>query len=216
MNFNTKGRTPWSCLFDEFYRETIFFFDKENDFQNCQQCLQLPFPNYPNMKVKDAVRISISIPLYFEAIYIDSKGKIIHHPKNKEGLDIMVDGGFTANFPIKIFDSTRFFDPHLLNSFATNPQTIGFRIDRSEQILYDQEGKGLAPREIRSLNEYLGAFYNIMIENLNRQLLTKDDWQRTVSISDGNISPRVRKLSSEEVGVLIYNGEAATKRFFSK
>ena len=31
---------------------------------------------YPNMKVKDAVKISMSIPLYFEAVFIDSIGTI--------------------------------------------------------------------------------------------------------------------------------------------
>jgi NTE family protein len=172
--------------------------------------------NYPGMKVKDAVRISISIPLYFEAVYIDDKGNVVNHPKSKTGLNVMVDGGFTANFPIKIFDSTKYFDPRTPNRFAPNPQTIGFRIDRQEQIENDRAGKGLAQVEINSINEYFGAFYNIVIENLNRQALTTEDWQRTVSISDGNVAPRVRKLSKEEVGVLVSNGEQALKRYFSK
>jgi NTE family protein len=55
------------------------------------------------------------------------------------------------------------------------------------------------------------AFYNIVIENLNRQQLTKADWDRTVSISDGNIQPKLRKLSKEEVNTLIENGKRAVK-----
>jgi NTE family protein len=127
----------------------------------------------------------------------------------------MVDGGFTANFPIKIFDSTKYFDPAQSNSFAHNPQTVGFRIDRNNQIENDTSGKSLAPFEISSLKDYFGAFYNIIIENLNRQTLTKEDWQRTVSISDGHVAPRVRRLPTEEVKTLINNGTVATDKYFS-
>jgi NTE family protein len=183
---------------------------------NKQSLVVFSAENYPSMKVKDAVRISISIPLYFEAIWIDEKGNVVHHPKNNTGLDLMVDGGFMANFPIKIFDSSKYCNQNVSNSYLANPQTMGFRIDRHDQIENDKAGKGLAPMEINSLNEYFGAFYNIVIENLNRQTLTNDDWRRTVSISDGNVGPRVRKLSKEEVNVLVYNGEQALKRHFSK
>jgi NTE family protein len=140
----------------------------------------------------------------------------MYHPKNKAGLDVMVDGGFTANFPIKIFDSTRYFNQDGPNLFVPNPETIGFRIDRSDQIQNDAEGKALAPVYINSFKQYLGAFYNIIVENLNRQTLTKEDWQRTVSISDGNVGPKIRKLSAEEVKVLINNGMLATKNYFEK
>lgn len=183
---------------------------------NKQSLVVFSAENYPAMKVKDAIRISISIPLYFEAVLIDDKGNVINHPKNRTDLNVMVDGGFMANFPIKIFDSTKYFDPAVNNTYAPNPQTMGFRIDRHEQIENDRSGKGLAPMEINSLNEYFGAFYNIVIENLNRQALTDEDWQRTISISDGNVAPKVRKLSKEEVNVLIYNGEQALKRYFLK
>jgi NTE family protein len=172
--------------------------------------------HYPDMKVKDAVRISMSIPLYFEAVFIDRAGNVIQHPKNKTGLDIMVDGGIIDNFPIKIFDSTKYIDPTRPNSFVANPQTIGFRIDRDDQIQNDVSGNNLAPVEINSLKDYMGAFYNIVIENLNRQTLTKEDWQRTVSISDGNVGPKVRKLDPQEVHTLISNGSIATQHYFSK
>jgi NTE family protein len=127
----------------------------------------------------------------------------------------MLDGGFVANFPIRIFDSTKYFNTVSANVFEPNMETIGFRIDREDQVQNDQRGNALAPMEINSLKEYFGAFYNIIIENLNRQTLTKEDWQRTVSISDGSVGPKVRKLSKEEVDVLVYNGAAGTKRYFT-
>ncbi len=57
---------------------------------NKQMLVIFSHETYPNMKVKDAIRISMSIPLYFEAVFLNASGKIINHPKNKEGLDIML------------------------------------------------------------------------------------------------------------------------------
>lgn len=165
--------------------------------------------NYPNMKVKDAVRISMSIPLYFEPVFIDPSGAVVHRPKDKKGLDVMMDGGFLANFPIRLFDSTRYFNPDTANTFTINPYTIGFRIDSKEQIEMDQNGKGLAVMPVTSFREYAAAFYNIIVENLNRSSLTPADWQRTVSIPDGKIGPRIRKLKASEIDTLITNGRSA-------
>ncbi|MGZ5286167.1 MAG: patatin-like phospholipase family protein, partial [Flavisolibacter sp.] len=177
---------------------------------NKQTLVVFSHESYPGMKVKDAVRISMSIPLYFEAVFIDAAGNIVKHPRNKKGLDIMIDGGLAANFPIRIFDSTRFTDTLLPNQFQINPHTLGFRIDRDEQITQDAEGKGLAAMPVDNLKEYFSAFYNIIIENLNRQSLGETDWQRTISISDGTIAPKIRKLSTDEIKLLEDNGSKAT------
>lgn len=172
---------------------------------NKQQLVLFSHETYPKMRIKDAVRISMSIPLYFEAVFIDKEGRVCKRPKQKEGLDIMVDGGFTGNFPIKIFDTV----------MQANFSTLGFRIDSDDQIKNDSTEKQIAAMPVGNLKQYLNAFYNIVIENLNRQQLTKADWQRTVSISDGKIGPRIRKLSAEEVNILIENGRQAIKTYLN-
>jgi len=48
----------------------------------------------PTMSVRDAVRISMSIPLFFEPIIL--------------GDHIFVDGGVTDNFPLSVFDTDTF------------------------------------------------------------------------------------------------------------
>ena len=170
---------------------------------NKQKAIIFSRESYPHMKIKDAVRISIGIPLYFEAVFMDSTGKIYHRPKNKQGLDIMVDGGFLENFPIHVFDRT---EPDMF--------TIGFRIDSDPQIENDRNSRDLAEVPIANINGYFLAFYNIVIENLNRQRLTDTDWLRTVSISDGKTKPRLRKLSKEELTILIENGKQAVRERF--
>ncbi len=68
--------------------------------------------------------------------------------------------------------------------------------------------------KVTNFNEYMAAFYNLILENLNRQTLTAEDWKRTVTISDGAIGPRIRKLKKEEVERLVENGKAATVNYF--
>jgi NTE family protein len=121
---------------------------------------------------------------------------------------VVVDGGITGNFPIRMFDSTKYIDATTpVNEFIINKETIGLRIDTDEQISKDKNNeKTLAPFDVNSLKEYLSAFYNIIMENLNRQTLTKDDWSRTISISNGNIAPRIRKMKKQEIELLINNG----------
>ena len=181
---------------------------------NKQKLVVLSRKTYPRMKIKDAVRISISIPLYFEAVFVDKEGNTFQRPKNKQGLDIMIDGGFIGNFPIKIFDSIE-----IINSkefIIVNNATLGFRIDNDKQIESDNNKKELAVMPVNNLKEYGRAFYNMIIENLNRHNLSDDDWKRTVSISDGNVRPRIRKLSKTEIALLIENGKIATNKFFKQ
>lgn len=172
---------------------------------NKQQLIIFSHETYPKMKVKDAIRISMSIPLYFEAVYMDKDGNVFRRPKQKDGLDVMIDGGVTGNFPIHMFDSLGY----------SNFSTIGFRIDSDDQIKNDREGKKLASLPIKTLGHYMKAFYTMTIENLNRQNLTAEDWQRTVSISDGNLPPKIRKLSAEQISILITNGKQAIKTYLN-
>lgn len=177
---------------------------------NHQKLLVFSHKNYPDMKVKDAVRISMSIPLYFEAVTIDSAGNVLPKPPASNKHDLVVDGGFTGNFPIMVFDSTIVRNGETIR--IANPKTLGLRIDTPEQIAYDSLGQGLAPIPITRFRNYIGAFYNYVIENLNRNALTASDWARTISISSGTIGPKIRKLSLEEKTLLVTNGYKAMRR----
>lgn len=181
---------------------------------NHQKLLVFCRQSYPDMKVKDAVRISMSIPLYFEAVCIDSAGHVLDIRKAKGNYDIVVDGGFTGNFPIFLFDSYDKSQGKLIRQY--DGQTLGLRIDTDEQIAYDCAQKGLAPMNVDRFNQYIGAFYTYVIENLNRATLDERDWGRTVSISSGGIGPKIRKLSKEEKDLLLSNGRSAVNAFLKQ
>jgi NTE family protein len=178
---------------------------------NHQKLIVFSADTYPEMKIKDAVRISISIPLYFKAVLIDSVGHVHARKHFSEEMDIMVDGGLTGNFPLFVFDSLSIEKGQVIR--IANRETIGLRIDTPEQIAYDKKAQGLAPIRIGRFRNYVGAFYNYVIENLNRPGLTNEDWKRTVSISSGSIGPKVKRLSKAEKRTLFTNGQVAIQQF---
>jgi NTE family protein len=180
-----------------------------------QKAVLFSYETFPQMRIRDAVRISMSIPLYFEAVFLKNDGTVVAHPKHKKDLHVLVDGGFVANFPIRVFDSTRYTDTASVNKFAINHRTIGIRIDSEAQRQADSTGAGLVPLPVTTLKQYVTAFYTMVLENLNRQPLTHDDWQRTVSVSDGGIGPRIKRLQKKEADLLIQNGRSATAIFLN-
>jgi NTE family protein len=182
---------------------------------NLQKTIVFSHEHYPKMKIRDAVRISMSIPLYFEAVFMDEQGNTFYHPKDKKGLQVMVDGGFIANFPVWLFDSSKYrHNMGVANHFLANNETLGFRIDRQEQIELDRQGiQGLAPLPVGDIKQYMEAFMLLMMESMNRPQLLPADRLRTVSISDGKLGARIRKLKPEEIKRLIDNGKKAVEEF---
>ena len=181
---------------------------------NRQKVIIFSRKSYPDMKVKDAVRISMSIPLYFEGVFIDSTGKVYEKQNDKNSLDLVVDGGILANFPITIFDSTSGRSPN--EKRFENMRTIGVRIDSDEQIRQDTASGSLAPVTIENLNDYVAAMYILIIENLNRQQLTAKDWARTISVSSAGIGPKIKKLSIEQKDSLVKSGRKSAEEFLKK
>ena len=182
---------------------------------NRQKLLVLSHETYPEMKVVDAVRASMSIPLYYQAVFTDSLGNTYKKQNKDHSLDILVDGGIIGNYPIMIFDSIQ-LNSNGLEYRVPNQHTLGFRMDEPTQIQNDSNDQKLAAYPIASFKDYMAAFYVIVIETLNRQTLNNADWERTVSISSEGISPKVKKLSKEEKQLLLDSGRKYVQQFFDE
>ena len=188
------------------------------------QCVMVfSHETFPNMQVKHAVRISMSIPLYYRAVLLDQQGNIVTRPEAGQAVDVLVDGGILANFPITVFDDPKYLEhvspeqkDYDSQGVFHNPQTLGLRLDRDEQIAYDEQQAGLAPYQISRFGDYMGAFYTLVKETLNRQNLTSHDWDRTISISTAGFSPRVRKLSEAEKSTLLSSGRKGVQAFIGR
>jgi NTE family protein len=163
----------------------------------------LSYSSYPDMPVRTAIRISVSIPLYFGAVFIDSSGNIYKKQNKAAPYMVLVDGGIVANYPLTLFDSS-----------SANVHTLGFKLERPEQLVYARSSKGLAPYEIDNAKSYVAALYNIAIEQLNPA--TGSERNRTIYISTGNMSPRVRKIKAADKKLLYENGKSAALNFIKR
>jgi len=182
---------------------------------NKQKLIVFSYENYPHMKVRNAVKTSMSIPLYFEAVFIDSLGNIYDKQVDSLSLDIMVDGGVLGNYPIFIFDSITY--DSLGNEVRfPNDKTLGIRIDREEQIKNDTTNQELATVPINNLVDYFTAFYILVIEKLNRQEMISEDWERTISVSSMGIGPRLKNLSKKQKKMLVESGRRSTKIYLKE
>ena len=157
----------------------------------------------PDMTLKTAVRISMSVPLYFGAVFLDDQQRVVRRPRKGQTYQILVDGGLTANYPLDLFDTDG----------QPNSETLGLKLERPEQLTYHQTSSGLAPYSIHSFNDYIGAFYTYVIENLNRQPASVDEKNRTIYISMEGIRPRVRRMRPDETQRLYQSGQRAAQLF---
>jgi NTE family protein len=174
------------------------------------------FFSSPDMKIKTAVRISISVPLYFAAVFLNEQGEVVRKPKRSGNYQVYIDGGILANYPLDIFDTIPFTSmDSVTNKNKFNNKTLGFKVERPEQIAYYKSATSIAPYNIHSFRQYISALYNIIIENLNRKQPFDYEMSRTIFISTDNISPKVRRISLEQKQLLFQNGKDAANQFLN-
>ncbi len=171
----------------------------------------------PQMPVKTAVRISCSIPFFYEPLLLDSAGKEAPNPIKGYRYNVYADGGILANYPVNIFDSCKNNgNPLSCDSIIYNKETLGFKLDRKEQI--DQYGHStdITPYNIQSLKEYGAAFFNLVMETMNRKADLANEKNRTVYIPYSDLFSKPKKVSEEEKKEMYENGKTATEKFFSR
>lgn len=171
---------------------------------------------YPNMRVADAVRISMSIPIYYRALWVNPEGKVIENPNPEDKCHLFVDGGILMNYPIEIFDDSRFLSkPSSAGKKVFNKETIGLRLDRMEQINQEvKNGSGIAPYEITDFNSYVSALSSILMRNVNPA--HPEDVHRTIFINDLGMSPRVRKILPDEKELMMDSGRKGVQDFLTR
>ena len=159
----------------------------------------------PHIAVADAIRMSMSIPLYFEAMRFNGK-------ELGDG-DIYVDGGLLDNYPVHIFDT-----PSRTKLLASQKQKVNLRT--LGLFLYSQKSEGKNEAENpTSLIQYI----NLLMDNLysTYQLTSKTpdkiDMHRTIRIGDCGVSSTdfSIKAGDEKFNALYESGKSAVQSFFS-
>lgn len=173
----------------------------------------------PDMPIALAVRISGSIPLYFEPVALDNQYRKIVRKDSTIFINYFVDGGMLCNYPISIFDTCLFnLNPLECNALKFNTETLGIKMERPEQIDSLQKNSITIPSyNINKFSDYLSALTNLVIETLNRKFPNLENEKgRTIYISHGNIHAKIRKMMPEEKLLLYNNGAKAVSDFFDK
>jgi NTE family protein len=170
------------------------------------------YETHPNMRIADAVRVSMSIPLYYRGIWLDKTGKVFENPSDGQECSLYVDGGLLANYPIEIFDNTRYLGDSVSN-WVFNQETLGMRLENCEQIDHEiTQREGLAPKKINDLNSYMDALSGIIMRNIKAP--NPDDIKRTIFINDLGKSAKVRKVPEEEKKAMIAAGRQGVLEYF--
>lgn len=158
------------------------------------------FETTPDMEVALAVRISMSIPLFFETISFQYPGT--------DQPQFYVDGGVMKNYPIEIFDSRAYGGKF---SKGINRETLGFFLfSRPERAEY---------KEIKGVIDYTGALLDSLHAVQEELVLRREKAaDRTVFIDDMGVSPTHFDIAEgdELYRKLFDSGYESTRDFFAK
>ncbi|MFL5343605.1 MAG: patatin-like phospholipase family protein [Hyalangium sp.] len=154
----------------------------------------------PNVTLWQAVRMSMSIPLFFEAFHFNG--------------DVYVDGGLSWNYPIDLFDGLLrdpvLGKPVMPPEIGVNNDTLGFSLGTKEQIQHLEQDGTPPSVSVTGLESYAKALFGFMLNAANRLRLDPDSMQRTVFIDNANVSTTDFTLSEELKQKLVDNGILAT------
>lgn len=149
----------------------------------------------PDLPVAQAVRASMSIPLFFEAFYIDDK----LFGESGQRRDLFVDGGVFDNYPIDLFDRN-----------GINPHTIGLFLSNTEGPVNPDYTIDSFPEYARNLFE---ALLDVQVNAFNNN---PNDQKRTIVIDDLGVRTTDFGLSREMKCKLVHQGVIAACKHFGQ
>ncbi|MCF6807880.1 alpha/beta fold hydrolase [Thiotrichales bacterium 19S9-12] len=168
----------------------------------------------PDIKVRDAIRMSMSIPLYYRAVKQGSP----------EGECVMIDGGMSWNYPVHIFDYKKYIDNPINGDsglfkdageeYCFNHETLGFRLEPLFQLPnYEQRDKQY--KKIRNIVDYARVLMEFIAEVSVKGHLPKHDWNRTVFVDTLDIQAMDFGITEAQVKALIQQGKLGVQKHFA-
>ena len=179
----------------------------------------------PRTCVADAVRISMSIPLFFAS------------RRSPRG-DVYVDGGLLDNYPIKLFDRERYISKANLSTqgetpdyykkhnrmlkrrgldispYVFNKETLGFRLDTEREIAAFRDQAEPVSEEIDDFFDYCWNLMKTVVDSQTNQHLHGDDWQRTIYIDTLGVKTTDFKISNAKKKALVKSGREGAEDYF--
>ena len=152
------------------------------------------------LEVALAVRMSMSIPIFFEPIRIQNE--------QTNHVHVLVDGGMLSNFPVWLFDSDP-DDPPEYPTFGLllvepDPKTpITERIPEPEH----------SPTGVRGLVQLLSGCLHTMMEAHDRLYVEKAQFARTIGIKTLGVGTTEFAITPERKQALYDSGREAAAKF---
>jgi NTE family protein len=178
------------------------------------------FEHTPRMCIADAVRISMSIPLFFAA-------------KRSSRSDVYVDGGVLDNYPVKLFDRKKYVEQYSclpdyykehnaklsqtnieISPYVFNKETLGFRLDSAAEIAVFRDHAEPINYPVNDFFDYVSALLETILESQASEHLHSDDWQRTIYIDTLGVKTTEFDLSNERKDDLVKSGMENTEKYF--
>lgn len=172
----------------------------------------------PKMPLADAVRISMSIPLFFAAQSMKR--------------NIYVDGGVVNNYPVKLFDRQKYVEQELSspdyyqsynanlgaaekgNPLVYNKETLGFRLDSSKEIAVFRDHAEPEHHKIKDFFDYTLNLIETILAVQDDQHLHSDDWHRTIYVDTLGVGTTDFEISDSMKEKLIQSGRENTEKYF--
>jgi NTE family protein len=152
------------------------------------------------LEVARAVRMSMSIPIFFEPVSITNGNTNREH--------VIVDGGMLSNFPVWLFDCEADEVPTWptfgLLLVEPHPQTpIGARLPAPERV----------PHGLGGLFKYVKAMADTMMEAHDRLYVEKANFARTIPIPTLGIGTTEFDITPARKEALYQSGRDAAAQF---
>ena len=154
------------------------------------------FEHTPRMCMADAVRISMSIPLFFTA-------------KASLRGDLYVDGGLLTNHNKKLADTGIHVD-----NYVFNKETLGFRLDSAKEIAVFRDHAEPAVNKIDDFFDYAFGLIATLLEAQQNMHLHSDDWQRTIYIDTLGVKTTEFDLPDTKKDNLVNSGRKGVENYF--
>ena len=155
--------------------------------------------NPSTFPVAKAVRMSCSIPYFFDPVILRLTGRAAKGKSFREQFVYVVDGGLLSNFPLWLFDREK-------NEGTKQPPVIGFQMVGKNNC---------EPRKIDGPFSMLTAMFETMLSAHDERYIEKENRHRTIKIPTLGVSTTHFELTEEESRGLYESGLAAGQKFFS-
>jgi len=145
--------------------------------------------NPDDLDVAAAVRMSMSIPFFYEPVRL-------RNMKTNQ-VSYIVDGGLLSNFPVWLFDTE-----------GATPEwpTFGFKL---------AEPEAETPHQVRGPISLLAALFSTMMEAHDARYIEDAQFIRTIPIPTLGIGTTEFDISREKSEALYQSGRQAAEEFFS-